>query len=373
VNASEPIVDAPSGDGEALIGRLTRLGLADWPAPVRLADRDVAALCSTAPHEGVVCLLGAAIELGLVEVDAVSLDRVVTEWTELMARAVQLDELLLVATAALAGAGIPSRVLKGSAVASLDELDPAWRSYGDVDLLVPDDQLLAATDALVASGLRVAVDPVGRRWASRHAKSVTLVHESGAQVDLHRMLAAGPFGARVRAGCLFEQGRRFQVADRELVALSDVHRFLHACYHAALGGVRGARHRRDVLLLARSVPPAALVAQAGDGWSPAVVSEALRWAGDELGGVPDGWTAWLATVRVDAADRELLRVYGGSFRDIALAELRETRGLAAKVDFAAALVWPSRANLLARGRRRWTHLRRLTDRGRRSRSARERP
>jgi hypothetical protein len=198
---------------------------------------------------------------------------------------------------------------------------------------------------------------------------VTLIHESGAQVDLHRMLAAGSFGSRVRAACLFEQGRPFQIGGQELTALSDVHRFLHACYHAALGGARGSRHRRDVALLARTVDPASVAAQFGDGWSPAVVCAALHWVAEEAGTVPDVWTQWMASVGIDAADRDLLGVYGGSFRNIALAELRGLDGLASKARYAAALVWPSRANLAARGRRRGAHLRHLTERGRRSRTA----
>lgn len=344
----------------AVADRLTMLGLADWGEPLHLTDDDVAALCSAAPQDGLTCLLGAAIDLGHVEVGAQAYSMVTAAWVELMARAVQLDELLLLAVDALGRSGIEHRVLKGAAVATLDEFDPAWRAYGDVDILVPADRLLAAADALAPLGLRPAAEPVSRRWASRYAKSMTLVHESGAQVDLHRLLAAGPFGSRVRASCLFERGRSLRIADRELVALCDVHRLLHACYHATLGGTRGARHRRDILLLARTVPPADVAAELADGWSPAVVRDALRWA--DGGGLPHAWASWLRDVSVEPADVELIGTYGGSFRAIALAELRELRGFTSKARYAAALVWPSRANLVARGRRRLAHLRRLTSR-----------
>ena len=354
-----------------IVERLTTLGLIDWGEPHHLTGGEVSALCSAAPQDGLVCLLGAAIDLGRVEVDEQSRSLVVEAWTELMARAVQLDELLLPVVDVLERSEIDHRVLKGAAVASLDEIDPAWRSYGDVDVLVPAHRLLAAADSLASLDLHPVAEPVSRRWAGRYAKSMTLVHPSGAQVDLHRILAAGPFVSRLRAACLFEQGRPFRVGDRELMALSDVHRLLHACYHATLGGSRGARHRRDILLLAHRVSPSALTAELADGWSPAVVSDALRWAGEPA--LPDGWVGWLRDVRLEPADEELIRVYSGSFRDVAFAELRELRGVTSRARYAGALLWPSRANLAARGRRRISHLRDLTSRGRQARTARDHP
>jgi len=345
-------------DAGAIADRLTTLGLVEWAEPVGLSAADVDAILSSA-HEGLVCLLGAAIESGLVEVDAASGDLVATAWAELMARAVQLDGLLLEVTAGLHAGGITNRVLKGVAVATLDEHDPSWRSYNDVDVLVPPTLLLDAVDVLASLGLSAVIPPVSRRWAGRYAKSITLIHPSGAQVDLHRMLATGPFGSRVRAECLFDQSRAFEVGETSIHALSDPHRLLHACYHAALGGVQGARHRRDLLLLTRSVSTTQVEAQFVDGWSPTVVATALRWAAGAPSALPDDWTRWLASVMADANDDELLASYEGSFRDGARAQLQAASGPMEKARFAAALVWPSRAHLAARGQSRLQHLRRL--------------
>ncbi len=342
--------------------RLVTLGLIEWGMPITLDAAQVDALLTSSTHEGLVCLLGAAVERGLVGVEPKSEERITAAWTELMASAVQLDTLLLQVAEVLGAAGIDSRVLKGVAVATLDEVDPSWRSYNDVDVLVPSDDLLPAANALVAIGLKPIASPVSSRWAGRNAKSLTLVHQSGMQVDVHRMLAAGPFGARIRPDRLFELGQRLEVGGVSLVALSDTQRFFHACYHAALGGQPGARHRRDVLLLANTNPPIALDPHFADGWSQAVVAAALKWADDDVHALGDDWTAWLNARTPDPADDALIAAYGGSFRDIAKAELRAARSPVAKVQFAAALAWPSRANLVSRGKTRWQHIRGLVSR-----------
>ena len=345
-----------------IVDRLATLGLVEWGTPLTLDAAQVDALLTSRSHEGLVCLLGAAVERGLVDVEPADGARVTEAWTELMASAVQLDTLLLQVTEALTATGIDSRVLKGVAVATLDEVDPSWRSYNDVDVLVPADKLLPAVAALVALGLKPIAAPVSRRWAGRNSKSLTLLHESGMQVDVHRMLAAGPFGARLRPGCLFEQAQPLEVGGVSLTALSDTQRFLHACYHAALGGVPGARHRRDVLLLANANAPIAVDAHFADGWSQAVVAAALEWADAGVDALGADWNTWLGSRTVDPADGALIAAYGGSFRDIAKAELRATRGPVAKARYQAALVWPSRANLVSRGKTRWQHVRGLVAR-----------
>lgn len=347
-------------DLDEVVGRLSTLGLVEWGAPRELGSALVDHLLSTAAHEGLVCLLGAAADTGHIELGPDDALRVRTAWGEVLARAVQLDGLLLEVCECLAAAGVAARVLKGAAVAMLDELDPAWRSYNDVDVLVPSDQLLAAVDALAVLGLRPITFPVSRRWAGRFAKSLTLQHTSGAQVDLHRMLAAGPFGTRVRAASLFDDGHPLVVGGVELTALSDPHRFLHACYHAALGGVRGPRHRRDLLLLAATVPPASLAAHVADGWSLTVVHAAMSWAGESpAGALPGEWSQWLDTQPIDPADTALLPAPGDTFRDSARAQLRAAGGPVAKVRYGAALVWPTRAHLHDRGQTRRQHLLRL--------------
>ena len=248
------MTDAPTPIEDLLV----TLGLAHGSRPVHLTPGEAGSLLARPAFHGLTALLGAAVDTGDVRVDIATSGEVTRGWAEAMARAVELDGLLLEVCAALAQAGIPTRVLKGAAVATLDEPDPAWRSYQDVDVLVPANRLMAAADALAPLGLQPAVPPVRRGWADRHAKSLTLRHHSGMQVDLHRRLAGGPLGARIRTDALFAGGDDLPVGTATLTALVAEHRFLHACYHAVLGGTRGPRHRRDVLLLARRVSPEAV-------------------------------------------------------------------------------------------------------------------
>ena len=343
--------------------RLATVGLVEWLEPMTIDAATASAVCATAAHQGLACLLGPATERGLVLADAATTELISAAWAERLAWCVQLDSLLLQVATALAAHDIDVRVLKGAAIATLDEPDPSWRSYGDVDVLVPPDRLLAAVEALAGLHLQPAADPVGRRWLAAHGKGITLAHPSGIQIDLHRQLAAGPFGSRVRMARLLERGRTFEVGGTTLTALADEHRFLHACYHAVLGGVRGPRHRRDVLLLAHSVPPQVVEAEFADGWSAAVVHAAVSWAGDATT-LSDEWCDWLAATELAddptlRADRELISAYGRSFRVVARAELRALRGPVAKIRYASALIWPSRGNLAARGQRRGQHLGRL--------------
>ncbi|MEQ1701404.1 MAG: nucleotidyltransferase family protein, partial [Ilumatobacteraceae bacterium] len=261
---------------ESLVERLVLLGLVQPGEPVVADTATVAALLAAAPHEGTVALLGAAIDAGAVVVDDESRSSVEAAWTETMARCVQLDILLCSVSQRLAAAGVHHRVLKGAAVATLDEMQPAWRSYSDVDVLVPDGSLMAAVRVLAAGELRPIVQPVSERWAERHAKSLTLVAPDGTQVDLHRQLAPGVFGERLQLGVLFHGGAAVALGGAEVLALDAPHRFLHACYHASLGGVRGARHRRDILLLARSVTVGELAGRWAEGWSPTVVADSLQ-------------------------------------------------------------------------------------------------
>ena len=279
-------------------------------------------------------------------------ERVMELWMERMAWCVQLDGALVEVVGRLRSAGVEVRVLKGAAVALLDEVVPAWRSYGDVDVLVRRDQLLAATDVLAEAGWAPAIPPVSRRWAGRHAKSLTLVDDSGVQIDVHRLLATGPLGAQVDDDALFTDGESFEIGGVQVTALRRPQRFLHACYHAALGGTRGARHDRDLLLLAAVVSPADVAGLWRDGWSPTVVAAALRPVAEAL---DPPWTEWLTTVQTDHDVQRMLAVVGTDFHRKAAVHAANTRW-SARISYGAALVWPSRANLDARGLTRGQHL-----------------
>ena len=351
----------------ALTDRLVTFGLGEWTQSVTLDDDDAVSLCAAAPHHGLVALLGAAVEHGCVHVSDTARTAVRHEWAERMAWCVQLDSVLVAVHGRLAACGIPVRVLKGSAVATLDEPDPSWRSYGDVDVLVPPDRLLDAMDALAGIGWHPAVAPTRRWWAARHAKGVTLVDGSGVQVDLHRLLATGPLGRRVSLSRLFDDGQHFHVGGVLVTALSLRDRFLHACYHAVLGGTFGPRQVRDVLLLATQLTPDSLSAVERDGWSPTVVAVALDRAAAS-GAVPSAWLQWANTVQRDPTDQASIGAANASFGAAARADARALARWTSRLGYLAGLGWPSRAHLASRHLTRLGHLRSLLRRRPRSRT-----
>ena len=70
---------------------------------------------------------------------------------------------------------------------------------------------------------------------SRFSKGAAFTMPGGRDIDLHRTFVSGPFGLSVDLGGLFATSTPFVVGGRRLLGLGRTERFLHACYHAALG------------------------------------------------------------------------------------------------------------------------------------------
>jgi hypothetical protein len=69
----------------------------------------------------------------------------------------------------------------------------------------------------------------------RFTKSVTVRMPDRVEIDLHRTLAAGPFGLTIDLEELGRAPEAFVIGGVELPALGRTRRFLHASYHATLG------------------------------------------------------------------------------------------------------------------------------------------
>jgi hypothetical protein len=146
-----------------------------------------------------------------------------------------LERVLLDVVERLERAGIDTVVLKGAAYAHLVYPDPSWRIFRDNDLLLPGDAFEDAISELRAAGYERQLPEPRPGFDARFGKGATLEGPGGDELDLHRTLVFGSFGFRIDLEELFASAVTFQLGGRCLKALGPETRFLHVCYHAALG------------------------------------------------------------------------------------------------------------------------------------------
>jgi hypothetical protein len=287
--------------------------------------------------------------------------------------ALRLEALLLDVAARFDAAGIDYLVLKGPALAHTIYPDAALRPFGDLDLLVPARSLYAARDLLVRDLDAAPVLPELRPgFDARFAKDLP-VRVGRVEIDLHRSIAAGPFGLRLPVVELFDHSTTFELGGAELATLDLTATFVQVCCNAALGDVPAR------LLSLRDVAQVAL--SPGFAFEPAlelarrwrlepVVAHAVRLAWDAFALPGDAVRAWADTYEPSAHDRRLLHAStagvdrGYTSRVAALAAIP---GIGAKLRFLHAVTWPQRSYLDARGWSRtrlaataWKRLRRAS-------------
>lgn len=199
-----------------------------------LSDEAWAELLTAAETNRLLGLLRSAVDSGRLPVTDVQRGQTRTAHRLVMMRVLSLEQHLVSVTALLADAGVESRVLKGSAYAHLDYPDPALRSYIDLDLLFRPHDIATAVSVLAAAGFtRTLAEP--RPGFDRRFDKGTTLRGADFEIDLHRTFVLGPWGLRVDLDELWDDGEPFTIGGHPLTALSARNRFLHACYHAALG------------------------------------------------------------------------------------------------------------------------------------------
>lgn len=283
-----------------------------------------------------------------------------------------LEAGLLTVTDELAAAGVESRVLKGAAVAQLDYRDPAQRLFGDVDLLVRGEQFDEAVAALTAAGHARRFPQPRPGFDRRFSKGASFYAKGGFEIDLHRTFVMGPFGLLVDLDDVWSTSSSFTLGGRTLTALSPEHRFLHACYHSALGDVRPRLvPMRDVVeMLLRGRLDMALVRDRMPSWQaqPVVArAVALAWATLNVADII-AISAWAAGYSFSAQEKRFLGVYldpGGSYAAKELAALSALPGFRDKISFLRALALPRRDYLEGRHAGRLHRLRRAAAAARR--------
>jgi hypothetical protein len=192
------------------------------------------------------------------------------------------------------------------------------------------------------------------------------------EIDVHRTFVAGPFGIALDAPSLFAESQTFSLGGQEILALSLVAQFLHACYHAALG----AREptivaSRDVaeMLLVNDIDHQAAVEWAGSWNGRAVVKRAVLAAWSQLQlDVPHPLLDWARTYVPSRFEQRALLAYVSerrSYTTQALAGLVAVRGVRARASYLYAMALPvpsyarERGGHLARWRRGATAARRV--------------
>jgi hypothetical protein len=245
------------------------------------------ALLDAASDHRLLGLLRSAVDAGRLPVTDDQRKEVRAAHRAVLLRVLSLEQNLVSVTSLLADAGVESRVLKGSAYAYLDYPDPALRSFIDLDLLFRPEDIPRTVEVLVAAGFtRILAEP-RPGFDTRFDKGTTL-RCADFEIDLHRTFVLGPWGMRIRLDALWSSSETFTVGGRELTALSAPHRFLHACYHAALGDwPLRLGSLRDVAELHPADEPA-LIALAVEWGVQAVVAAAVADSTRLLGLPPTG-------------------------------------------------------------------------------------
>lgn len=333
-----------------LCGALAAWGLPDAPAlPTDpLTDAAWGDLVEVATRERVTPLLASAVAEGAFGATDQQRDEIFRAHERAMSGCVMLERTMLDAIAAFESTGIAYRVLKGPAVAHLDYPDPSLRAFGDIDLLVAASDYDHALTLLTAAGGRRRYPEVRPGFDRRFGKGACVVMTDGSEIDVHRTFVAGPFGLTVDLDELFANDESFVVGGRSLPALSRHHRFVHACFHAALGDVvPRLSAQRDVAQLAlddRTDLASAL--DAARSWrADAVVARAVSATWSRLALASTPLLRWARAFAPDRFQARALRAYVGPDRSYATqtaAGLAAVDGLTAKTAYLRAVLLADR-------------------------------
>jgi hypothetical protein len=306
-------------------------------------------------------LLAAAVHDDDLPVTPEQRDEVLAAHGDAMKVCLALEADLLQIAAILDRSGFGYRVLKGPAFAHLDYPDPALRVFGDVDLLVRSEDYDAAVAALTAAGFERKFTEVRGGFDHRFGKGTCLKGPNGRELDLHRTFVMGPYGLALDLDDVWGSVDRFRIAGRGFDTLNADQRFLHACYHAALGNISPRlTPLRDLAgMLQRSVNPVDVdraLALSSRWQSTAVVARAVALAWEGFALPEDPLARWARRFSPSDRDRRALRTYldpDMGYAARSYAALQAVQGVRAKAAFAWALAVPDRNYGAGRHRSRW--------------------
>jgi hypothetical protein len=346
-------------DVAAVVRGIAASGLAGadlpWPCLPLEAD-EWTELVRVVRTERLAGLLVHAISVGSLPVTTEQADHARRERFDGTLRVLVIENGMLTTIRRLSVAGVDVRILKGSAVARLDYLDPSLRLFGDLDVLVPAHQFDQAVAALTEAGHARLYPQARPGFDRRFSKGTTFRADDGLEIDLHRTFVMGPFGLRVALEDLWGEGSSFTVGETQLRALDPEVRFLHACFHAALGNVvpRLVPQRDVAQMLLTGRLDMDRVEVLLQRWQAAgVVARAVSCTWRTLGLTETmPLTEWALRYRPSARERRELRLYSDPNKNTStrrsLGALRAVPGLRDKAAFVYALVFPEASYLEGR-------------------------
>ena len=337
-----------------------------------LADDEFAGLIWQCEQDRLLGLLGAAVRADAVRVTRPQRDRLDQLLQAWLAHALRVERLLLHAADALDAERLEHRVLKGTALAHLAYPDPAWRVFGDLDLLVPGASLTQAVRVLEPTlGRSRAEAELRPGFDDRFGKEALLQASDGPELDLHRTFAQGALGLTIELGDLFLPGQPFTLGGRRLQALPPSQQLIHASYAAVMGDwpPRLASVRDVAQILLTLDPPHDEVLRFAHRWrAQGILARGLTMAWELLApAATPPLVDWAAAYRPSRIDRLLLASQTGPGRGTTrhLAALLVIPGLSDRVAYVRAVAWPQPDYLRSRGLDRRDHLRRAVGRLRR--------
>lgn len=346
------------GDAAAAVSLCTPRAAWAHEAPNHVDRFQWTAFLSACEDHRLLGLLADTVRCGTIVLDEPQSEMLERRFRDWLVHDLAVEQVVCRAVEALELEGIEARVLKGVALANMVYPDPAWRVFGDIDLLVRSRDLGRAAHCLASVlGAERELPELRPGFDEQFGREV-LMRCGAVEIDLHRTLVDGPFGLAVRLDDLFADPLRFTIGGRELLGLGTVQRFVHACHAAVLGDwpPRLIALRDIAMLLEGGERAGALDAVAvralADRWRcAAVVALAVSRAVDELALEADHpLVPWARSFRPTLRDRVLLASYRGRARGYTSQAMSVAAidGWRNRWAYLGAIVRPSREYLEAR-------------------------
>ena len=264
-----------------------------------------------------------------------------------------LDRAAADVVGALERAGVPSMVLKGPALVERLYGDGAFRPYGDIDLLIPEERLQVATGVLRGLGYTYALERARLREHNAGAQNWSRSGD-GVNVDLHVAFHGIDPGGTAWSALSAGANRRLVGGAKVLVPADDALALLIAL-HAAVASTESSKPIEDLDRAAQIFPISVWI----DALRRAEATSSVEWMSAGLHRTPQGTTVAESLALAPPTDVELLAfahprtdpAASAPIGAIYLARLSKLDGFGARLRYLALALFPSPTVLrMSRGR-----------------------